>query len=180
MNLRRMDSLAFALAAAMTLTCGARTAQALNGRTAVTPIGQVAFTSMVKVGHAVTVTSYMTSIVVGGAFRVSCPSTVTGTIEAQNMLPQSTFRLPNVLTVTVPPGSLPTQRELPGFNNVRGGTTLTCGYYWTASARESGFTLGSPGAGIPIGNETYAAGDTVTFEMYKPGSGDADDTGCLP
>jgi hypothetical protein len=178
MKSRRLELFAFAACAAMTLACGSHTAHALDGHTTVTPIGQFEFTPMVKVGHAVTARTYMTSVVAGGTFRVSCPNPLTGTIEAQNSLPQSVLKLPNVLTVTIPPGWLPTQRELPGFNSVPGGTTLTCGYYWTAHARESGLTLGAPGGGIPIGNETYAAGDTVTFEMYQPG-GSEKDNGCI-
>ena len=179
MNLRKLDTFAFTLLVTMTLVCSARPAQAIEGSTALSSIGQVGFTSSVNVGHLVTARSYMMQIAVGGTLRVSCPSTYTGTIEGQNALSQSVIKLPNVLTVSIPPGLHPTYRELPGFNAVPGGTTLTCGYYWTASARESGFTLGAPSGGIPIGNESYNAGDTVTFEMYKPGGGGGDDNGCI-
>ncbi len=41
------------------------------------------------------------------------------------------------LSVEVPAGWLPAERELPGFNAVPGGTTLSCAYNWTASAREA-------------------------------------------
>jgi len=140
----------------------------------------VEFTAGVKLGHLVDATTYMPSITVGGTFRVSCPSQYTGTIEGQNSLSQSFTWPPNTLTVGVPPGFLPATRQLPGFNNVPGGTTLICGYYWTASAKESGYTLPLPGGGFPIGNEVYNAADTVTFEMYKPGgSGSDDGNGCI-
>lgn len=180
MSPRNHSALRLILVAAMTLVCSMRPAQALEGSTSVTPIGQVNFTSSVNVGHLVTARSYMTQVTAGGTFRVSCPSQSTGTIEAQNSLSQSVIRLPNVLTVSIPPGYLPAYRQLPGFDAVPGGTTLICGYYWTASARESGINLGVPGGGIPIGNGTYNAGDTVTFEMYKPGgSGDDNNNGCI-
>ena len=179
MNSWRVNILGLVMVAATTLICGSRPARALEARTTLSPIGQVELTSWVKVGHLVTARSFMMQVGAGGTLRVSCPSTYTGPIEGQNALVQSVLKLPNILTVTIPPGLLPAQRELPGFNAVPAGTTLTCAYYWTANARESGLTLGSPGGGIPIGGETYTAGDTVTFEMRRPGSSDEDNNGCI-
>jgi hypothetical protein len=180
MNPSKCKTLTFALVAAMTMVCGVHPARALEGFTTVTPIQQLDFTSSVKVGHLVTARSYMTQVTAGGSFRVTCPSPATGAIEAQQSLSQSVIRVPNVLTVNIPPGFLPAYRQLPGFDALPGGTTLTCAYYWIANARESGVNLGGPGGGFPIGNETYSAGDTVTFEMYKPGGGgDEDNNGCI-
>lgn len=180
MNSLKLKSLAFAAVAAITLASGAKTAHAISGRTAVVPTAQVDFTAGVKLGHLVDATTYMLSITVGGAFRVSCPSQYTGTIEGQNARSQSFTWPPNTLTVEVPSGWLPAVRPLPGFNNVPGGTTLTCSYYWTAHAKESGYTLPLPGGGFPIGNDTYNEGDTFHFEMYKPGGGGTDENnGCI-
>jgi len=179
MNSLKIKSLAFTAVASVIFAGGAKTAHAITGNTSVLPIAQVDFTAGVKLGHLVDATTYMNAIIVGGTFRVSCPSQYTGTIEGQNSLSQSFSWPPNTLSVGVPPGSLPAIRQLPGFNNVPDGTTLTCGYYWTASARESTYSAGVPGIGLPVGGETYNAGDTVTFEMYKPG-GDADsNNGCI-
>ncbi len=178
MNSWKLNVLGFAMVAAIALTCGSRPARALEARTTLSPIGQVDLTSWVRVGHLVTAKSYMMQVAAGGTLRVSCPSSYTGTIEGQNSLVQSVLKLPNILTVTIPPGLQPAQRELPGFNAVPADTTLTCGYYWTANARESGLTLGSPGGGIPIGGETYTAGDTVTFDMRQP-AGSEKDNGCI-
>jgi hypothetical protein len=179
MNSRLINSFAFAVIAAMTLLCGSRSAHALVMTVEVLSISQVPpYTSRVKLGHMVNGRTYMISILVGGSFRVTCPSSVTGTIEGQNYAPQ-TLLPPNVLTVGVPAGWLPAERELPGFINVPGGTTLTCSYYWTASAKEAMYQLGAGGSGIPIGGDTYTQSDTRVFEMYMPG-GDADsDNGCI-
>jgi hypothetical protein len=179
MNSWKVNVLGFAMVTAITLTCGSRPARALEARTTLAPIGQVDLTSWVRVGHLVTARSYMMQVSAGGTLRVSCPGTYTGPIEGQNSNTQSVLKLPNILTVTIPPGLHPAQRELPGFNTVPAGTTLTCAYYWNANARESGITLGSPGGGIPIGGETYTAGDTVTFEMRKPGDIGEDNNGCI-
>jgi hypothetical protein len=179
MNSRSMNSIALAALAAMTLLCGSRSARALEMSVDVLTISQVPpFTSRVKLGHLVNGRTYMISILVGGSFRVSCPSPDTGTIEGQNSAPQTNLP-PNVLTVGVPAGWLPAERELPGFINVPAGTTLTCGYYWTASAKEAMYSLGAGGSGIPIGGDAYTRSDTAIFEMYMPGGDQKDNNGCI-
>jgi hypothetical protein len=179
MNSRSPNLLAFTTVAAMILACSSLPVRAITASTNVLPIAQVGFTSRVKLGHMVNARTLMNSLVAGGTFRVICPGSYTGSIEGQNSRPQSVVWPPNVLSVEVPPGPLPAERELPGFNSVPGGTTLSCAYYWTASARESTYNIGSPGGGLPIGGEAYNAGDTVTFEMYQPGSSDEDNNGCI-
>jgi hypothetical protein len=129
-------------------------------------------------GHMVTARSNMISVAAGGTFLVTCPSSYTSTIQGQNFVPQ-TYLPPNVLTVEVPGGWLPAERELPGFNNVPGGTSLSCTYRWTASAEEAMYSLGAGGSSMPIGGDVYTRSDNVTFEMYKPGSSGADDNGCI-
>lgn len=177
MNMRPMHSLAFLVVAAMTLACNSRQALALDAHTDLLQIRQVDFTPVVSLGHMVTARTYMPSVAAGGTFRVSCPSPYTGTIEGQNILPQTSLP-PNVLTVGVPAGWLPAQRELPGFTSVPGGTTLSCGYYWTAIARESAYVINLP-IGTVIGGETYNDGNTVIFEMYQPGSDGSTRYGCI-
>ncbi len=178
MNSRAMHSFIFAGVAAVTLLCTSHNAQAIEMSVAVLGINQVDFTSRVKLGHMVTARTYMISVAAGGTLRVSCPSTFTGTIEAQNSAPQTGIP-PNVLSVEVPAGWLPAERELPGFNNVPGGTTLTCAYYWTAVAKEAMYSLGASGSSLPIGGDAYTRSDTVTFEMYQPGSGGDKSNGCI-
>jgi hypothetical protein len=179
MNVRSMNSFVFAAAAALALVCVARQANAIEMSVQVLGISQVPnFTSRVKVGHIVNAKTNMISIAVGGSLRVSCPSSYTGTIEAQNSRTQ-TYLPPNVLSVEVPAGWIPTERELPGFNNVPGGTTLTCSYLWNGNAKEAMYSLGAGGAGLPIGGESQSETDTVVFEMYKPGDSGPDDNGCI-
>jgi hypothetical protein len=180
MNARSMNSFAFAAVAAATLVCGSRNAQAVEMSVQVLGISQVPpFTSRVRLGHMVNARTNFISVAAGGSFRVSCPSPVTGTIEAENARPQTGLP-PNVLSVEVPAGWLPAERELPGFNNVEGGTTLTCSYYWTAAAKEAMYSLGAGGSGFQIGGDAFRQADSVVFEMYKPGtSGSDDNNGCI-
>jgi len=178
MNSRTMNSFTCAALAAMTLLCSSRGAQALEMSVQVLTIRQAAnFAPRVTLGHIVTARTYMISVAAGGTLRVTCPSPYTGTIESQNMVPQTDIP-PNVLSVEVPAGWLPAERELPGFNDVPGGTSLTCAYTWTASAKEAMYSLGVRGAGIPIGGDVYTRTDTVPFEMYQPG-GSGKDNGCI-
>jgi hypothetical protein len=181
MNSRPMNTFAFAAIAAMTLLCSSRTAQALEMHVDVLSINQApGFAPRVKLGHIIHASTNMISVAAGGTFRVTCPSSYTGTIEGQNSVPQTGVP-PNVLSVEVPAGWLPAERELPGFTNVPGGTSLTCTYFWTATAREAMYSLGAGGSGIPIGGDVSNRSDSITFEMYQPGSGGGDrNNGCLP
>jgi hypothetical protein len=180
MSSRSMNSFAFAALVAIALLCTSRDAPALDLGVQVIGTSQVGFTSRVRLGHIVTARSYMISVAAGGTLRVTCPSSYTGTIEGQNALAQTGWPQ-NVLSVEVPPGWLPAERELPGFNNVPGGTSLMCAYVWTASAKEAMYSLGAGGTGIPIGGDVHTKSDTVTFEMYKPGNNNGEDRGgCLP
>lgn len=180
MNSRSMHALVFAAIGGAILLCGSRGASAVEMSVQVLGINQVPpATSLVRLGHIVNGKSYMISIAVGGSFRVSCPSTYTGTIEGQNYRPQTDLP-PNVLSVEVPGGWLPAQRELPGYINVPAGTTMTCAYYWTASAKEAAYSLGGGGSSMPVGGDGYTQSDTATFVMSKPGPGTADDNnGCI-
>jgi hypothetical protein len=178
MNSRTMNSLAVAALTAGTLLCGPRTAHALEMSVSILGISQSGFTSRVKLGHLVTAKTYFISVAAGGSFRVSCPSQYTGTIEGENAAPQTGLP-PNVLTVEVPAGWLPAERELPGFNNVPGGTTLTCTYFWTAVAKEATYSLGAGGSGFQIGGDAYRRSDSVTFEMYQPGESGEKNNGCM-
>jgi hypothetical protein len=179
MNSRTINSFVAATVTAVVLLLGSRSAQAVEMSVAVLDISQVPnFTPLVKFGHLVTAKTNMISLAAGGSFRVSCPSAVTGTIEGQNAVAQTDLP-PNKLSVEVPAGWLPAQRELPGFINVPGGTTLTCSYLWTAVAKEAMYSLGAGGTSLPIGGDAYTRQDTVVFEMYQPGSGSKDNNGCI-
>jgi hypothetical protein len=166
MNSRSMNSF-FAALAAMTLCCGSRNAQAVEMSVQVVHPSQVGNTARVSLGHLVTARSIMISVTAGGTFRVTCPSPDTGTIEGQNAVAQTDLP-PNELSVEVPAGWLPAERVLPGFSSLPGDTTLTCAYFWTATAREAMYTLGAAGTGIPIGGDARTRADTDVFVMYQP------------
>jgi hypothetical protein len=179
MNSRTVNLFAFAALAAMTLLCSSRDAQALEMSVQVLNIRQgINFAPTVKLGHMVTARTNMISVAAGGTFRVTCPSSYTSAIEGQNATPQTDIP-PNVLTVEVPAGWLPAERELPGFTDVPGGTSLSCTYLWTASAKEAMYSLGARGTSISIGGDAYTRSDTVIFEMYKPGDSGDKSNGCI-
>ena len=179
MNPRSMNSFLLASFAGAIVVCGSPVARAVSLSAETVDISQVPpYTSLVKLGHMVNGRTIMISIAVGGSFRVSCPSPNTGTIEGANYRSQTNIP-PNVLSVEVPAGWLPAQRELPGFNNVPDGTALSCTYFWTASAKEAMYTLGAGGASMPVGGEGDSKADSRVFEMYKPGSGSKDNGGCM-
>jgi hypothetical protein len=179
MNTRSMNLSFCAAFAAVTLLCHSHDARALELTVQVLPISQVApFTSRVRLGHIVNARTWMFSVAAGGSLHVGCLSPYTGTIDAQNAAAQSGAP-PNKLSVEVPPGWLPAERELPGFNNVPGGTSVTCTYRWTAAGKEALYSLGAGGTSMPVGGDTITQQDQVVFEMYKPGDSAGDDNGCI-
>jgi hypothetical protein len=166
--------------AALTLLGGSRDAQAVHMDVDVVEPAQVPpFTSRARLGHLVSAETYMISLAAGGTYRVACASPHILPIEGQNGL--SVFNLPpNEMGVEVPAGWLPAIREIPGFNNVPGGTSVACAYYWTAMAKDAMYSLGSGPIRMPIGGDPEFRGDTEPFEMYKPGSsGEDDNNGCV-
>jgi hypothetical protein len=165
---------------ALTLLGVSRDAQALDMTVDVVPPAQVPpFTSRARLGHLVYARTSLISLAAGGTYRVACASPHTLPLEGQNGL--SVFNLPpNVMSVEVPAGPLPAVREIPGFFNVPGGTSVACAYYWTAMAKDAMYSLGSGPIRMPIGGDPQYQGDSKPFEMYKPGSsGDDDNNGCV-
>jgi hypothetical protein len=166
--------------AALTLVGGSRDAQAVTMNVKVVPPAQVPpYTTRAKLGHLVYAHTPLLSLAAGGTYRVACASPHILPIEGQNGL--SVFNLPpNEMGVEVPAGSLPATREIPGFVNVPGGTSVACAYYWTAMAKDAMYSLGSGPIRMPIGGDPQYQGDTEPFEMYQPGSsGEDDNNGCV-
>jgi hypothetical protein len=147
--------------------------------TYVTMISQSGFTAGVNLGHAVSASSDLNRLFAAGAFEARCVSSYTGSINDQRGFSAESLFGGTRVTVTVPQ-SLPALRYMPGFDQVPGGTTLSCSYNWTADAEESTYTAGIPGFGITIGGRKAHDGSSVPFEMYKPGdSGSDDNNGCI-
>lgn len=169
---------ASALLAIAVLVCGAQRADAFNMTTYVSTISQAGYTAGVNLGHAVSATSDMNRLYAGGAFEARCASAYTGSISDQRGFSGESLIGGTRLTVTVPQ-TMPAMRPMPGFDQMPGGTTLTCTYNWTADAEESTFTLGVPGFGITIGGRKAHDGSSVPFLMFKPGGGGTDDNGCI-
>jgi len=69
---------------------------------------------------------------------------------------------------------------MPGFEDLPGGTSLTCNYNWTANAEESSYTIGAGGFGITIGGEKINDSGSIPFDLYKPGESDGSTKqGCI-
>lgn len=180
MNPRLTRFPTLAAMAALTLLGGSRDAQAVYLKVDVVPPAQVPpYTSRARLGHLVHAETSLISLAAGGTYRVACASPHTLPLEGQNGL--SVFNLPpNKMSVEVPAGSLPAVREIPGFYNVPGGTSVACAYYWTAMAKDAMYSLGSGPIRMPIGGDPEYRADTKPFEMYQPGDSGGDDTnGCI-
>ncbi|MEO8061115.1 MAG: hypothetical protein ABI821_00055 [Pseudomonadota bacterium] len=156
-------------------------ASAVTLRTIVTPIHQVGVGAGVSLGHAVSASTNYNRITAGGTFTATCAHPA--------MLPtggQRTLSAENVagglsLTTTVPYW-IPTIVNMPGYNEVPAGTTLSCTYNWTAKAVEGGYSVGAGGISFQTGNGERAEGSTQLFIMIVPGTSDDSDTGmgCFP
>jgi len=170
---------AFVLLSAAVLVFGAQPVEALNMSVYVRSISQVAFTAGVNLGHSVSASSNLNRVNASAAFEARCISSYTGQIIDQRGFGAQSLLGGTSLTVTVP-ASWPAQRNMPGFDQVPGGTTLSCSYNWTADAEEATYTIGANGVGFTIGGEKNHDGTSVPFEMYKPGaSGTDDNNGCI-
>ena len=134
--------------------------------------------SAVSLGHTVFARTNLNRLVAGGTFNASCASTVTGSIPGERTLPSESFVGGNSLYVTIP-AQLPAYLNMPGFENVTGGTILSCTYAWTSRAQEATYTVGVPGFGITIGGQELRDGGSVGFYMYKTADDGDPGHGCL-
>jgi len=132
----------------------------------------------VSLGHTVLANTNMNRLIAGGTFNASCASTYTGSIPGERTLPSESFISGNVLYVTIP-AQLPAYLNMPGFESVPSGSTLSCTYAWTSRAQESAYTIGAQGIGFTVGGQEARDGGSVGFYMYKT-DGDGDPGhGCL-
>jgi hypothetical protein len=169
---------ACAVLSAAALVCGAQRAAAFSMSTYVQSISQSGFTAGVNLGHTVSANSDMNRLYAAGAFVASCASSYTGSINDRRGFSAESLILGTRVTVTVPDW-LPALRNMPGFDQVPGGTTLSCIYNWTADAEESTYTMSVSGFGITIGGQKAHDGRSVPFEMYQPGSSGNKESGCM-
>lgn len=132
----------------------------------------------VSLGHAVDARTNMNRLVAGGTFNASCVSPYTGSIPGERSLTSALLLEVNRLYVTIPEW-LPAVRNMPGFENVPGGSILSCWYAWTSRAQESTYNVGATGIGFTIGGEEIRDGSSVPFEMFKSGSGEEPNRGCI-
>jgi hypothetical protein len=130
-------------------------------------------------GHTVMASTPYNNLVAGGAYTVQCNHPAVLPMAGERTLSSSTFGIDlNRLTVTVP-AQLPALRNISGWLQIPGNTQLSCNYRWTASATESGYSIGVGGISYQIGNGTIRQGDTIDFQLYRPSREDADG-GCKP
>ena len=130
-------------------------------------------------GHTVMASTRFNILNAGGAFTVQCNHPATVPMTGERALGSTTWGLqPNMLTVTIPE-KLPAVRNVTGWLQIPGGTTLSCGYRWTSFATEGGYSLSGGFISVPIGNTSMRDGNTVDFTLYRPPREDADG-GCIP
>jgi hypothetical protein len=133
----------------------------------------------IYIGHTVLASTPYNNLVAGGTYTVQCNHPATIPMSGERTLSSSTFGIEkNSLIVTIP-AQLPALRNLSGWPQIPGNTTLSCNYRWTAFATESGYTIGAGGISFPVGNGTMRDGGTEDFPVYRPSKEDADG-GCMP
>jgi len=178
MNMR-ICATAFATAALVLIASTPQKAQAVSMQVYTSSIHQVAFTAGISLGHVVTASSNFNRLFAGGTFEARCPSTYLYPIPGSRGLPAQSLVFGTSITVTIPT-IVPTVMDMPGFENLPGGTSLTCNYNWTASAEEASYTIGAGGIGFTIGGEKINDSGSVPFDLYKPTDDDGSSRGgCL-
>lgn len=151
-------------------------AHALGMHTVASSIHQAAFTAGISLGHTVAASTNMNHLNVGGSFEARCPSTYLYPIARTRTLPAQVLAGGVQLYVTIPE-VVPTVIDMPGFENLPGGTTMTCSYNWTATAEESSYTFGFGGFTLAYGGDKKTDSGGVPFDLYKPADGDGDTRG---
>jgi len=178
MNLRTLVlSAAVLLSGALLMPTAAHASLALSTR--LQSIAQMGDgSSAVSLGHTVMASTNLNRLIANKTFNSSCASTVTDSIPGERTLPSESFVGGNSLYVTIP-AQLPAYLNMPGFENVTGGTILSCTYAWTSRAQEATYTVGVPGFGITIGGQELRDGGSVGFYMYKTADDGDPGHGCL-
>lgn len=161
------------------MACAPQLASAVQMRPYISMPSQWGTGSGFYLGHTVTASTNFNNLVAGGTYTAQCNHTATLPVMGERTLSSSTLGFgTNMLTVTIPE-QLPAVRNLTGWLQIPGDTTLLCNYRWTASATESGYSVGVGGISFQYGNGTVREGGTVDFTMYRPSREDADG-GCIP
>lgn len=151
----------------------------LNMTTVISAIAQLGDGSTaVGLGHVVIAGTNMNRLVAGGTFNATCASEFTGSIPGQRSLTSEVLATYNQLYVTVPEW-VPSYRNMPGFENVPGGSILSCTYAWTSRAQESAYTVGVPGFTVTFGGAEAHDGGSVNFPMYKSAGDGEPSRGCI-
>lgn len=172
----RICAMAFATTALALIAAMPPKAQALTMSVTPSSIHQVAFTAGVSLGHSVSASSNFNRLFASGTFEAKCPSSYLYPIPGSRGLSAQSLIFGTSLTVTIPI-VVPTVMDMPGFDALPGGTSLTCDYNWTAYAEEGSYTIGGGGFGITIGGEKANDSGRVPFDFYKPADGDGDSRG---
>jgi hypothetical protein len=173
---KRLPSFLLSIAAASATT---QPALAVQLSTYVTQPSQGGTGSAFYLGHTVMASTPFNVLNAGGAFTAQCNHPATLPMTGERALGSNTWGIErNMLTVTIP-AQQPAVRNVSGWLQVPGDTTLLCNYRWTSFATEGGYSIGVGGFGITFGNESAREGGTVDFTIYRPPREDADG-GCVP
>src|SRR6187455_3141813 len=148
----RFSSRGRALSFAVAAMLGApELASALSMAVQVSTPSQWGTGSAFYVGHTVAANTPYNILNAGGGFTAQCNHPATLPVTGERALGSTTYGFErNVLFVTIPE-RLPAVRNLTGWLQIPGDTTLSCNYRWTAFATEGGYSVGIGGVGITFG-----------------------------
>jgi hypothetical protein len=180
MNIRHFTSRvgAMLLAAAVALLAPQFASAVSLNKYVMTP-SQWGTGSAFYLGHTVLASTFFTGLVAGGGYTVQCNHPAVLPMSGERSLSASGFGFEKISLIVTIPAQQPALRNISGWLQIPGNTTLSCNYRWTAFATESGYTIGAGGISYPVGNGTMRDGDTVDFQLYRPSREDADG-GCMP
>jgi hypothetical protein len=149
-------------------------------RTTILPIYQIGTGAGVSLGHVVEARTLYNRLTAGGTYSASCASAGMLPATGQRFLSSDGLLGGRSLTVTIPEW-VPATVNMPGFDSLPRGTTVTCTYNWTSRAVEGGYSAGNGGITFPSGSGERSDGSTKSFQMSVPGDTNTDDwQGCIP
>ena len=140
---------------------------------------QTGIGALVRHGLTVHARTNLSRLIAGGSFEAWCMSEHTDRFRGERELSSALIGRPNVLYVTIPT-SLPAYQNMPGFESVERGRTITCYFDWKAYAEEPKYTIGFMGTTVEVGGEKLKTDGRVAFTMDKPGTATGEDDACIP
>jgi hypothetical protein len=131
---------------------------------------QIQASGIISFGTIVQAHTNLNAIWASANFRIECSDpAIRPALTGSRGWSDNGFTGPRSIYVTVPEW-VPAQQELPGWQNVMGGTYVSCVNTHTAYAKTHILPIGSGGTSFPIGGDGWEASRSQSFGVIKPGT----------